>query len=65
MISCLGVGLGLGSEEDGLLVRVDVRVPCRGTFMGGLVLLVELSSCEGAYLRFFEVLLLAAGDDEV
>lgn len=30
----LGVGLGL-EEEEGWLERVDVRGPCRGTFLGG------------------------------
>lgn len=40
-------------------------MPCRGTFAGVLVLLVGFSSCDGGDLRFFEVLLLDAGDDGV
>lgn len=54
MTICLGVGLDV---EVGLLVRLEVRVPCRGFLGGCLDLEEELFWSEDGDLRFFEILL--------
>jgi hypothetical protein len=39
---CWGVGVGENEEDDDLLVRVEVRVPCRGALVMCFDVWVEL-----------------------
>ncbi len=58
MISCAGVGSGLEEEVVVvLLLRIELRVPCRATLVGRFDFLVELFTWEDGDLRFFEMLL--------